>query len=142
MEYKCSPGIIRQSDGEAVSSAKIMDFDSICKNAKKLIQYGISWVEGGHEDFYLYDVTLTATLATEKDDLNSAIMIPVWVFSYRDQYGYETDSGMPEGFALSAIDGSRVDLFREVENHKRTVLQTMSGWLHHKVMLLTRTKLL
>jgi len=96
-------------------NVKLMDYADICENAKNLIRYGISWLQDGHETFYLYDMVLTTALTVEKDNPDNALMLPVWVFSYRTEYGYQTQSGSPGGFALSAIDGSRVNLFSKSE---------------------------
>lgn len=102
-------------DNAAKENVKLMDFADICENAKNLVQYGISWLQDGHETFYLYDMVLTTALTVEKDNPDNALMLPVWVFSYRNEYGYQTQSGSPGGFALSAIDGSRVNLFPKSE---------------------------
>ncbi len=102
-------------DNAVKENVNLMDFADICENAKNLVQYGISWLKDGHETFYLYDMVLTTALTVEKDNPDNALMLPVWVFSYRNEYGYQTQSGSPGGFALSAIDGSRVNLFSQSE---------------------------
>ena len=89
-------------------NVSLLPFDSIAQTACKLMQYGLSWDQVGDIRLRLFDVTLSIAPVQKPSEPDMSLFIPVWIFKYTLADDAYTEPG---GFALSAIDGSRVLLF-------------------------------
>lgn len=92
------------------ANVALLPFDQVYTRMCQLVRQGFAWADTPgtkSDDFLIYRVLLTNCLVREKNQADSAVWMPTWIFVYQFASSNKTQPGY---IAINALDGSRVQL--------------------------------